>query len=135
MGLWDGDSSTHSPNHIHGQLTMIPVFLLVSLSVFIFHSAPSFSTFKSLCCVCGTHPSFHCSSCTGKFLHSFAILPDCRSYRLTSEIGWTMVAHTGLCILLRSWGRSQNVTVLALWMFYSIQIQSRPGDTSGFRVG
>lgn len=68
MGLWDGDSSTHLSNHIHGQLTMIPTFLLVSLSVFIFCSSRS-STFKSTCCLCDIYPSVRCSSLKGRFLH------------------------------------------------------------------
>lgn len=38
MGFWDSDSSALLPNHIHGQLTKVPIFLLVSLFVFIFYS-------------------------------------------------------------------------------------------------
>lgn len=79
MGVWEGDSTTHLSNRIHGQLTMILVFLHVSLSVFIFDSTPSFSTFLSLIAASAVLAHlFIVRLSQDQFLHSFTIVHDCR---------------------------------------------------------
>lgn len=89
MGFGDSDSSTHLPNRIHGQLTMVPVFLHVSLFVFIFYST---SQLLNLIAAVFSHLFI-----VLLLQHSFTIVHDCRSYReLTFEIVLTITAHTGL---------------------------------------